>query len=104
MRRDLWLARCLACRNPQGETMKLLTKTWSLLAASLVGGLLAVPSTALASSAPAPKQPGTLHVYDNGKLFTDAGIDKAKATMGNAKFDHGLTLTIDTYKELPEAK
>ena len=55
--------------------MRLLTKGWAILAALLVGGVVAVPAPALASKAAAPKQPGTLHVYDQGKLFTEGGID-----------------------------
>ncbi len=87
--------------------MKRLANGWAILTALLVGGVIAVPTPALASkvvASAAKQQPGTLHVYDQGKLFTEAGIDKAKSTFGNTKFDHGLTLTIDTYKELPEGK
>src|SRR6516162_4680487 len=102
MHRDLWLARCLASRNPQGVTMKLWTKGWALTGALLVGGLLAVPTPALASKNADAKKAGTLHVYDQGKMFTDAGIDKAKTTMSNAQFDHGLTLTVDTYPTIPD--
>lgn len=82
--------------------MKLLTRAWAILAALLVGGLLAVPRPALASKAADPKQAGVLHVSDAGKLFSEGGIDKAKSTMGNAKFDHGLTVTIETFGAIPD--
>jgi uncharacterized protein len=82
--------------------MNMSSKFWATTVAILVGGLLAAPSVALAGKAAEQKVSGTLHVYDGGKLFTDAGIDKAKAAFSDAKFEHGLILTIDTYKEIPE--
>jgi len=81
--------------------MNVITKGWAMLAALLAGGLLAVPTPALAAS---DLKDGTLHIYDQGKLFTDSGTDKAKSTFGNVKFDHGLTLTIDTYQFIPDDK
>src|SRR5438309_2014421 len=104
MRQDLWLARRPRRPRSQGDAMKLLTKGWATTAALLVGGLLAVPAPVLAEAAKPAKQAGTLHVYDQGKLFSEAGIDKAKGALSGTQFDHGLTLTVDTYSAIPDDK
>jgi hypothetical protein len=50
----------------------------------------------------APKKPGVLHVYDGGSLFTEKGIDKAKAAMGKSLFERETGLTIDTHAGVPK--
>ena len=72
------------------------------LAALLACGLVAVPASA--ESRPAAKQPGVLHVYDEGKFFSTEGVDKAKAALSGTRFDHGLSVTVDTYTEVPADK
>ena len=72
------------------------------LAAFLAGGLIAVP--AYASKSSPPPQAGVLHVYDEGKFFSAEGIDRAKTTLSGTRFDHGLSVTIDTYREVPAEK
>lgn len=71
-----------------------------LTAAAL--GLAATPALADKIS----KQPGNLTVYgnDSAKLFTQEGIDKAKAVLSGTQFDHGLSVTVDTYSKIPENK
>jgi len=73
----------------------------SLALAALSLGLVAAPVSAVAAPA---KKPGNLVVYDDGKLFTAAGIDKAQGVLSGAEFDHGLTVTVDTFAEIPEGK
>jgi hypothetical protein len=72
------------------------------LAALLACGLVAVP--AFAESRPPTARPGVLHVYDEGKFFSSEGVDKAKAALSGARFDHGLSVTVDTYNEVPADK
>ena len=81
--------------------MSRLTTGLAMLAALLVGGLIAVP--ARAESKPPAKAAGVLHVYGNAdtKLFTEEGIKRAEATMHGTQFDHGLMVTVDTYAEDP---
>ena len=81
--------------------MNKFTTSLATVAALLAGGLVAVPAPAYAAKA---DQPGVLHVYDLGAMFTKAGIDKAKGTMGDVQFDQGLTLTIDTESTPPANK
>ena len=52
------------------------------------------------------RQAGSLAVYgnDTAKLFSQGGIEKAKDEISSTQFDHGLSVTIDTYAELPENK
>jgi hypothetical protein len=78
-----------------------MTKFLTGLAMAVVAaGLVAAP--ALADKV--TSAPGTLNVFDEGKLFTSAGIDKAKSAMNGTTFNHGLTMTIDTYGSIPEDK
>src|SRR5438093_1127086 len=76
------------------------------LTALLTGGLVVMPAVASAESRPQAKHPGVLHVYGNNesKLFTADGIKRAETTLGNTQFDHGLTVTVDTYAEPPADK
>src|SRR5438067_2192531 len=94
--------RCPAPPASHKETSmtKMLTG-WAMAVAVLAGGLIATP--ARADQAP-ERIAGWLNVYDGGQLFTPAGIDRAKATMSGTQFDHGLVMTIDTFKTLPEDK
>ncbi|HVL14788.1 MAG TPA: hypothetical protein VM529_19605, partial [Gemmata sp.] len=73
---------------------------WSgiALAALLAAGLVAIPAQAAKASKP---EPGVLHVYDEGKFFSTDGIDKAKTALSGTRFDHGLSVTVDTYAEIP---
>lgn len=84
--------------------MTRLTTCLTLTAAFLAGGLFATP--ALGTAAAKPKQPGVLRVYgnDDAKLFTADGIKRAESAMANARFDHGLELTIDLYAKVPEGR
>ncbi|MBX9580986.1 MAG: hypothetical protein K2X87_11815, partial [Gemmataceae bacterium] len=67
-----------------------------LAAAGVAVGLTAAPARA-----DKVQQPGALHVYDDAKLFSPDAEGKAKAVLSGTKFDHGLTLTVDTYPEIP---
>ena len=49
-----------------------------------------------------PRKPGALHVYDGGSLFTEKGIDKAKAAMGKALFERETGLTVETHAGVPK--
>src|SRR5262245_20764392 len=71
------------------------------LAALLAGGMFALPASA--DSRPVAKT-GVLHVYDEGKLFSAEGIDRAKSLLSGTRFDHGLSVTVDTYKDVPNDK
>lgn len=78
----------------------------SVVAALLVGGLLAVPTTADAQQPknPPKKKSGTLHVYDGGSLFTEGAIDRTKVSMSKMMFDQDTVLTVDTYAGVPKDK
>ncbi len=84
--------------------MNKFTTSLATFAALLAGGLVAVPTPAQATGKPAVKHPGVLHVYDGGSMFTKSGVEKAKGTMGNVQFDHGLSLTIDTHSTVAKDK
>lgn len=71
-----------------------------LAAAGVAVGLTAIP----AHAEKAGKQPGSLYVFDDGKLFSAGGVDAAKAAFKGTQFDHGLTMTVDTYAKLPDDK
>src|SRR5262249_32078156 len=73
----------------------------AMAAAVLAGGLIATPALADKSR---ENKPGTLNVFDEGKLFSQAGIDKARSAMSGTMFDHGLTVTVDTYAAIPDDK
>lgn len=83
--------------------MKLLTKGWAILAALLVGGVLAVAPPALAEAAPA-ELPGRMQIHDEAGLFSDDAKDQAEKRMSDTKFHHGLHFTVDTHKAIPESK
>ncbi|HSQ57270.1 MAG TPA: hypothetical protein VLM40_16220, partial [Gemmata sp.] len=72
------------------------------LAALMAGGLVAIP--AYGDSRPSKMQPGILHVYDEGKLFSQEGVQRAQAALSSTQFDHGLSVTVDTYHEVPANK
>ncbi|MBY0458818.1 MAG: hypothetical protein K2V38_15885 [Gemmataceae bacterium] len=72
--------------------------------AALAAGVLAIPGVARADKVAPPKKAGVLQVYDTGGLFTSKGIDRAKSTLGDTKFDHGLMMTVDTHKETPDGR
>ncbi len=44
-------------------------------------------------------QQGSLVVFDDAKLYSAEGIDRAKGVVSATKFDHGLHVTVDTYAE-----
>jgi hypothetical protein len=84
-----------------GETrMNRIATRWLMGLALLATGALALPVQANKAS----KQNGSLTVFDEAKLFTASGLDKAKAAMNSTTFDQGLTVTIDTYEKIPENK
>lgn len=83
--------------------MKLLTKGRALFAALLAGGLLFTAAPAKADKT-AAKHPGTLHVYDAGHLFSSGGSDRAKTALSNTMFSYGLSVTVDTYEKIPDAR
>ncbi len=58
--------------------------------------LLAMPVQA---SKTVVSQQGSLVVFDDAKLYSAEGIDRAKGVVSAAKFDHGLHVTVDTYAE-----
>jgi hypothetical protein len=60
-----------------------------------------VALVAPSGAARAADQPGTFNAFDDANLFsTDAKKQAAKKVEGQ-KFDHGLQITVDTYKEMP---
>jgi hypothetical protein len=66
---------------------------------------LAVGLTAAHAQSRTPaKSPGTVYVFDEAKLFTEAGVEQAKAKLRATEFDHGLEVTVDTYAEPPADK
>ncbi|MFO0804918.1 MAG: hypothetical protein U0791_17560 [Gemmataceae bacterium] len=75
--------------------------TWLAGLALLAAGAVALPAMASKAS---NAQPGNFSVTDDGKLFTSAALDKAKAAMNGAHFDHGLSVTIETVAEIPAGK
>jgi uncharacterized protein len=77
-----------------------MNKMLTILAAAAALGLTASPTLA----EKAAKLPGSLTVYDDAKMFDPAGIEKAKQTLSNARFDHGLKVTVDRYAEVPADK
>jgi uncharacterized protein len=70
------------------------------LTAVLACGLVATSAPAL----PETMLPGKLVVHNEAKVFSDPGIEAAKQTMAATDFDHGLTLTVDTVKDVPEGR
>ncbi len=76
---------------------QLLTRCLVTVAAVCGGGWLA-------AAADAPGMPGIMHVYgnDQAKLFTDAGIEKAKQAFAATVFPGGLQVTFDLYAKVPE--
>ncbi len=74
--------------------------------AALVGGLIALPVSAIAlpQKKEPPKKPGVLHVYDGGAMFTETAIDRAKVAMEKTQFAHETALTIDTHSAIPKDK
>lgn len=73
------------------------------LAAALVAGGLSTNHARAEKAAPAP-QPGVLITTDQANLFSPGGIERAKSTLAGTRFDHGLTVTVDTYPEVPADK
>jgi hypothetical protein len=69
------------------------------LAALLACGLVAVP--AYASKLAPPKEPGVLRVIDEAKMFSPGAVKSAESHMRSVRFDHGLTLVIDTHATIP---
>jgi len=74
---------------------------WLASLALLAAGIVALPASASKAEA---RKPGLFMATDDGKLFSSAGLDKAKAAMNDAQFDHGLTFTIDTFDAIPAGK
>lgn len=74
-------------------------RTVALLAALAVGA-----GVARADKAPPAGQPGQLDVFDEAKLFSPAGIEKAKEAFRSAEFHNGLAVTVDTVTAPPAGK
>ena len=75
-----------------------------LLALTLAAGGLGL-SAARAEKAPPPdRQPGQLDVFDDAKLFSPVGVQKAKEKLRETQFHHGLAVTVDTMTEPPANK
>src|SRR5207244_712165 len=68
------------------------------LAALLAGGLIAAPAYGESRQKTAP---GTLRIFDEAKMFSSGAEQAAESRMRSVRFDHGLTLTIDTHPSLP---
>lgn len=62
----------------------------------LLGGLLATITPVRAENLP-----GSLRIYDEAKLFSEKAVRQAERKLADARFDRGLNLTVDTYKEIP---
>jgi len=67
----------------------------------LAAGILALPAIASKASS---AQPGNFTAVDDAKMFSDPALDKAKAAMNGAQFDHGLSVTIETHDAIPANK
>ncbi|MFO0796226.1 MAG: hypothetical protein U0804_02050 [Gemmataceae bacterium] len=74
-------------------------RTLALLAALTLG----VPA-ARADKAPPAAQPGQLDVFDEAKLFSQEGIDRAKEAFRKTEFHYGLAVTVDTVTAPPAGK
>jgi len=77
-----------------------MTKHFFGLAAILAVGLLAVPARADRET----HMPGKLLVSDDAKVFSPAGVDQAKKTLGDTLFDEGLSVRVSTFAHPPENK
>src|SRR5688572_28492805 len=80
--------------------MKLRTKGWALLTALVAGGLLAVPTPALASKVEKDLS-GAAHITDDALLFSADAKRQSEQKMSNAKFNRGLHFSVDTHKNAP---
>lgn len=65
-------------------------------AAALLGGLFVPFGTAVAAD-----MPGTFHAFDDAGIFSTDGKKQATKKLESQKFDRGLHVTVDTYKEMP---
>ena len=63
--------------------------------------LAGVFALTLGGTASAANSPGSLQVFDEGKVFTSGGIEKAREAMASKSFDHGLKMTVDTHPRMP---
>src|SRR5262249_32663574 len=88
-------------RYPQGDSMNKFTMGLATVAALLAGGLVAVPTQALAEGQPHQQLPGVMKVIDEAGLFSDEAKKQAEHRMSEAKFDRGLHFSVDTHKTLP---
>lgn len=70
---------------------------------ALLAALAVAAPAARADKAPGT-QPGQLDVFDEAKLFSSEGIDKAKEAFRNAEFHGGLAVTVDTVTAPPAGK
>ncbi|MBN9521242.1 hypothetical protein J0H58_22430 [bacterium] len=75
----------------------------TLATLALLAGALGL-SAARAAAQPPDKTPGQLDVFDTAKLFSPAGVAKAKEAFRTTSFHHGLRVTVDTVQEPPAAK
>ncbi len=66
------------------------------LAAALLAGLFLPFGTAVAAD-----MPGTFHAFDDAGIFSTDGKKQATKKLEGQKFDRGLHVTVDTYKEMP---
>jgi uncharacterized protein len=80
--------------NQERKSMTKFRTGLAMVAAVLVGGLVAVP-------AKAADLPGAMNVHDQAGLFTAEAKSKSEARFSDTKFDRGLHFTVDTYKEIP---
>jgi hypothetical protein len=65
-------------------------------AMTLLAGLFAPFGAATAADSP-----GTFHVFDDAGIFSTDGKKQATKKLEGQKFDRGLHVTVDTYKEMP---
>lgn len=75
----------------------------TLAVLAILAGALGL-TAARAYTQPPDTTPGQLDVYDEAKLFSPAGVEKAKEAFRAAKFHHGLRVTVETVQEPPAAK
>lgn len=76
--------------------------TRAAVAALLAGGLLAGSAVAEKDTS----EWGVLKVNgnDESKTFTAEGVTRAESVVGGVRFDHGLTVTVDTFRDVPADK
>ena len=93
-------------RNPStvGEAFEMRTIMRFSWLALLVVGLTAPAALAGKASEAAKPQDGVMHVEDKAGVFTESGIDTAKAKFDGTTFNTRTHLTIVTLSSVPESK